>query len=44
MPERSKDRFKTARSAWQDIAEDTGLKPNQVESDHDRTKWRWNKK
>ena len=41
MPERSKKNFGSARSAWMNIAKDTGLKPSKVKSAHTKTKWIW---
>ncbi len=39
--QRSKKRFKTARSAWMDIADKTGIRPNEVKNRHTSTKWVW---
>ena len=42
---RKKSKFKTARSAWSDIAQKTGLKPSQVKNaGHTSTTWKWKKK
>ena len=39
---RSKNKFDTARKAWQDIASKTGLEPIDVsKSQHTSTQWRW---
>jgi len=39
---RSKSRFKSARAAWIDIGQATGLEPRDVRSaGHTRTQWRW---
>jgi len=42
---RSKSRFKSARAAWIDIGEATGLEPRDVRTaGHTRTQWRWKRR
>ena len=42
--ERSKNKFGSARAAWFDVAKKTGLKPDDVESDHTRSKFVFKRK
>ncbi len=41
---RNKKDFTSSRAAWMDVARKTGLKPNQVKSDHTRSKYVWKRK
>lgn len=40
---RSKDKFKSARAAWKDIAKDRGisLKKRNINPDHTKKSWQW---
>jgi len=38
---RSKEEFETARAAWSDVADKTGLEPKDVRSDHNDNEWRF---
>lgn len=39
--QRSKSRYSSARAAWKDIGEKTGLSASDVKSNHTATHWRW---